>query len=250
MVHFHSSLDSRFARQLTNCVSIYLVLSQIAMMADGDARAALNLLELCVRLSSGNLSSDGVIIVQPETLKHALQRTHLLSDKAGEEHYNLISALHKSIRGSDCNASLYWMARLLEGGEDPLYIARRLVRAASEDIGLADPLALVQAVSAFQACHLIGKPECNVILAQVVAYLARAPKSNSLYVAYENIKKVISEEPNLPVPLHLRNASTKLMKDLGYGKDYKYNPDYNYVAEQSYLPECLQERKFFEFKSS
>jgi putative ATPase len=179
-------------------------------------------------------------------VKEALQKTHLLYDRAGEEHYNIISALHKSMRGGDADASLYWLGRMLEAGEDPLYVARRLVRFASEDIGLADPQALVQAVAAYQACHFIGMPECNVILAQAVAYLARAKKSNDLYLAYGEVKKDIKETEADPVPLHLRNAPTGLMKDLGYGKNYKYTPEYASPeeAKQDYLPEKLRGRKY------
>ncbi|NXF68830.1 WRIP1 ATPase, partial [Ciccaba nigrolineata] len=165
----------------------------------------------------------------------------------GEEHYNCISALHKSMRGSDENASLYWLARMLEGGEDPLYVARRLVRFASEDIGLADPLALTQAVAAYQGCHFIGMPECEVILAQCVVYFARAPKSIAVYRAYSNVKECLRTHtgPLPPVPLHLRNAPTRLMKNLGYGKGYKYNPMYQEPVEQDYLPEELKGTDFF-----
>ncbi|NWT62533.1 WRIP1 ATPase, partial [Erythrocercus mccallii] len=165
----------------------------------------------------------------------------------GEEHYNCISALHKSMRGSDENASLYWLARMLEGGEDPLYVARRLVRFASEDIGLADPLALTQAVAAYQGCHFIGMPECEVILAQCVVYFARAPKSIEVYRAYGNVKECLRMHmgPLPPVPLHLRNAPTRLMKNLGYGKGYKYNPMYKEPVEQDYLPEELKGTDFF-----
>lgn len=214
-------------------------ISYLATMANGDARSALNALELAVNASS---SSD----VDREQIAEALQRTHLLYDKDGEEHYNIISALHKSMRGSDANAALYWLGRMLEAGEDPLYVARRLVRFASEDIGLADPQALVQAVAAYQASHFIGMPECNVILAQCVAYLAKAPKSNALYTAYAQVKRDIQELPAEPVPIHLRNAPTKLMKNLGYGKDYKYTPDFDTPedAAQDYLPESLKNRTY------
>ncbi|EHB09764.1 ATPase WRNIP1 [Heterocephalus glaber] len=165
----------------------------------------------------------------------------------GEEHYNCISALHKAMRGSDQNASLYWLARMLEGGEDPLYVARRLVRFASEDIGLADPSALTQAVAAYQGCHFIGMPECEVLLAQCVVYFARAPKSIEVYSAYSNVKACLRSHqgPLPPVPLHLRNAPTRLLKDLGYGKGYKYNPMYSEPVEQEYLPEELRGVDFF-----
>jgi putative ATPase len=210
--------------------------------ADGDARTALNGLELAV--NSSPKEKDGTIPLTVEHLRSALQRTHFLYDKGGEEHYNIISALHKSLRGSDADAALYWMARMLESGEDPLYVARRLVRFASEDVGMADPNALQQAVSAYQACHFIGMPECNVILVQCAVYLAKAPKSNKLYLAYGKAASDVRELPNLPVPLHLRNAPAKLMKDLGYGKGYKYNPAFDEPVDQDYLPEQLKGRKY------
>jgi putative ATPase len=230
----------------------------LAMMSNGDARVALNALELAASTSKARNSSNadssnaGRFPLTPgitrERIADALQKTHLLYDRAGEEHYNVISALHKSMRGSDANASLYWLGRMLEAGEDPLYVARRLVRFASEDIGLADPNALVQAVAAFQASHQMGMPECNVVLAQCVAYLARAPKSNALYVAYQKVQRDIRELPTEPVPIHLRNAPTKLMKDIGYGKDYKYTPDFDRLedAKQDYLPERLQGKKYLD----
>lgn len=209
----------------------------LSVLANGDARTALNALELGTK--SGKEIDEDLV-------KESLQRSHLLYDRAGEEHYNIISALHKSMRGNDANAALYWLGRMLESGEDPLYVARRLVRFASEDIGLADPLALPQAVAAYQAAHFIGMPECNVILAQCVAYLAKAPKSNALYVAYNAIQADIHEFPTEPVPLHIRNAPTKLMKNLGYGKDYKYTPDFKTAEEaaQDYLPERLKNKRF------
>ncbi|MEK7139120.1 MAG: replication-associated recombination protein A [Patescibacteria group bacterium] len=214
----------------------------LAKMADGDARVAYNALELAV--TSGQKEGNEIVI-DDETIKEALQRSHLLYDKTGEQHYNIISALHKSLRGSDADAALYWLARMLEAGEDPLYVARRLVRFASEDVGLADPLALPQAVSAYQACHFIGLPECNVILAQVVVYLAKAPKSNALYVAYGNVRADVKETANDPVPLHLRNAPTELMKELNYGKGYKYNPDHGYQGDiQDYLPAKLKGKRY------
>uniref|UniRef100_A0A8C6ZBM6 WRN helicase interacting protein 1 n=1 Tax=Nothoprocta perdicaria TaxID=30464 RepID=A0A8C6ZBM6_NOTPE len=226
-------------------------LSTLAYLCDGDARTGLNGLQLAVqaRLAAGvatGSSTDGALITE-EHVKEGLQRSHILYDRAGEEHYNCISALHKSMRGSDENASLYWLARMLEGGEDPLYVARRLVRFASEDIGLADPLALTQAVAAYQGCHFIGMPECEVILAQCVVYFARAPKSIEVYRAYSNVKECLRMHtgPLPPVPLHLRNAPTRLMKNLGYGKGYKYNPMYKEPVEQDYLPEELKGVNFF-----
>lgn len=219
-------------------------LDYLAGLANGDARVALNALELSIKATK--FQKNGIIVVDKDVVRQSLQKTHLLYDKNGEEHYNIISALHKSMRGGGANAALYWMARMLEAGEDPLYIARRLVRFASEDVGLADPQALVQAVSAYQACHFIGVPECNVILAQAVVYLARSPKSNALYTAYGQVQKDLKELPAYPVPLHLRNAPTKLMKELNYGKDYKYNPNYQEPVEQDYLPEELQGRSYLD----
>ncbi|XP_054452009.1 ATPase WRNIP1 [Anoplopoma fimbria] len=234
-------------------------LDTIAFLCDGDARTGLNSLQLAVKAQvtsarPGPSGPDGSqeILVKEEHVKEGLQRSHILYDKAGEEHYNSISALHKSMRGSNENASLYWLGRMLEGGEDPLYVARRLVRFASEDVGMADPSALPQAVSAFQACHFIGMPECEVILAQCVVYLARAPKSVDIYKAYANVKTCLRNHkgPLPSVPLHLRNASTKLMKQLGYAKGYKYNPAFSEPVEQSYLPDELQGIDFFTWTPS
>lgn len=215
----------------------------LANVANGDARNALNTLEIASKIAP---IVKGKITITKDLVAQALQRTHLLYDRNGEEHYNIISALHKSMRGNDANAALYWLGRMLEAGEEPLYIARRLVRFASEDIGLADPNALVQAVATHQACHMIGMPECNVILAQCVAYLAQAPKSNALYEAYGQVQQDIRNLPNEPVPLHIRNAPTNLMKNLGYGKGYKYTPAFDNPgdAEQDYLPEKLKDRKY------
>ncbi len=215
-------------------------------MSGNDARTALNALELATKFSPKG--KDGAIEINSEAVKESLQKTHLLYDRAGEEHYNIISALHKSMRGSDVDAALYWLGRMLESGEDPLFVARRLVRFASEDIGLADPNALTQAVAAYQASHFNGMPECNVNLAQAVAYLARAPKSNALYTAYQSVQKDIKNLPAYPVPLHIRNAPTDLMKDIGYGKDYKYNPNFAGPVEQDYLPDELKGNKYLEEK--
>lgn len=223
-------------------------LTTLAHLCDGDARTGLNGLQLSVQssLALGPPLEMQRMIIKEEHIKEGLQRSHILYDRAGEEHYNCISALHKSMRGSDQNASLYWLGRMLEGGEDPLYVARRLVRFASEDIGLADPLALPQAVSAYQACHFIGMPECDVILAQCVMYLARAPKSIAAYSAYKKVKEHLKnyKGPLPPVPLHLRNAPTKLMKNLGYAKGYKYNPMYSEPVNQDYFPPELKGIKF------
>lgn len=188
---------------------------------------------------------EGEIVVRLVDVSEALQRSHLVYDKTGEEHYNLISALHKSMRGGDPDAAVYWLARMMEGGEGPLYIARRLVRFASEDIGLADPQALTLAVACYQACHFLGMPECNVHLAQCVVYLSLAPKSVSVYQAIEAAQKVVRETgQNEPVPLHLRNAPTGLMKQLGYGKGYIYPPYYEGQVKQEYLPPSLRGHKF------
>jgi putative ATPase len=231
------------------------VIGFLAQVADGDARSALGALELAVKSSpatvqkpvKGRVDQGGrkMVRLQLETVAKTLARSHVLYDKGGEEHYNIISALHKSMRGNNANAALYWLGRMLEAGDDPLYVARRLVRFASEDIGLADPQALVQAAAAFQATHQLGMPECNVILAQAVAYLAKAPKSNALYTAYQAVQKDIREQPNDPVPLHLRNAPTKLMKTLGYGKGYVYTPDAP-DAPQDFLPERLRKRNYLD----
>lgn len=209
----------------------------IAALSGGDARAAYSLLEA--------VSETGKEIT-PELVGEIAERSHLLYDKGGEEHYNLISALHKAMRGSDADASLYYLARMLEAGEDPLYIARRIVRFASEDIGMANSLALPQAVAALQACQMLGMPECEVHLAQAVVYMALSKKSNALYTAYGKAKQDVRDYPNEPVPLHLRNASTKLMKTLEYGKGYKYTPDYKNKkeAEQEYFPQKLKGRKY------
>jgi len=211
------------------------IINLIAEMSNGDARVALNVLEYASSLSSNITAS---------IVKEAFQKSNLFYDKDGEEHYNIISALHKSMRGSDADAALYWLARMLEAGEDPLYIARRLIRFASEDIGLANSQALEQAVAAYEACHFIGVPECNVVLAQAVVYMAKCKKSNDLYVAYEKAAADVKKYGNLPVPLHIRNAPTGLMKDLGYGKGYKYSPDYNYKEKQEYFPPELKGRKY------
>jgi putative ATPase len=215
----------------------------LAKMADGDARNALNALEMAVQ--ARKQKDTDTILISFELVKEALQRTHLSYDKDGEEHYNVISALHKSIRGSDDDAALYWLGRMLESGEDPLYVARRLVRMASEDIGLADPRALEQAVAAYKATHFIGLPECKVILAQAAVYLARAPKSNNVYKAYKRVAKDVQETRNEPVPLHIRNAPTELMKDLGYGKGYKYGHEED-DSDQEYLPDSLQGKTYLE----
>jgi putative ATPase len=213
-------------------------------MADGDARIALNVLEMAVMTTPPGRKHVRRITLK--TLEAVMQRKALLYDKDGEEHYNLISALHKSLRGGDPDAALYWLARMLEAGEDPLYIARRMVRFASEDIGNADPQALQVAVAAMQAFNFVGLPEGNLALAQAAVYLATAPKSNALYAAYLDVQKDIQRTLSLSVPLHLRNAPTRLMKELGYGKGYKYPHDFpGHHVEENYLPEDLKGRIYY-----
>jgi putative ATPase len=216
----------------------------IAQYANGDARSALNLLELSV---SAAPLVDGRRQVDAERVQQAMQRRALLYDKGGEEHYNIISALHKSMRNSDPDASVYWLARMLEAGEDPLYVARRLVRFASEDIGNADPQALVVAVAAKDAVHFIGMPEGNTALAQAAIYLATAPKSNAVYRAYSAAADDAQNDVAAPVPLHLRNAPTKLMKDLNYAKGYRYaHEEADAIADMSCLPSALEGRKYYQ----
>lgn len=211
--------------------------------ANGDPRTALNALELAVNLSRGN-------IITKQLVEDALQHKALLYDKHGEEHYNLISALHKSMRSSDPDAAVYWTARMLEAGEDPLYLARRMLRFASEDIGNADFRALLIANAVFEACDKVGMPECNVFIAQLAIYLARAPKDNSAYVAYSLAKKDAFETLNQPVPLHLRNAPTKLMKEIGYGDGYIYDHDVpGKKSGQQCLPDELKNRKYVPAKT-
>jgi len=207
----------------------------IAALSGGDARVALNILESATLLGK---------ILTVAMVKEAAQKVGLQYDKDGENHYNIISALHKSLRGSNADAALYWLARMLEAGEDPLYVARRLVRFASEDVGLANSRALEQAVAAFAACQQIGLPECKVHLAQATVYLAKCQKSNALYTAYHQAAEDAARTLNLGVPLHLRNAPTKLMKDLGYGAGYKYSPDFDYQEEQEYFPPELKGRRY------
>jgi putative ATPase len=216
----------------------------IAMYANGDARSALNLLELSVAAAP---QLDGVRRVDVARVEQTIQRRALLYDKSGEEHYNLISALHKSMRNSDPDATVYWLARMVEAGEDPLYIARRLVRFASEDIGNADPQALTVAVAAKDAVHFIGMPEGNTALAQAAIYLATAPKSNAIYEAYSHAAEDAHRDVAEPVPLHLRNAPTKLMKALDYGAGYKYaHNEADAVADMTCLPPALEGRRYYD----
>lgn len=219
-------------------------LDMIARFANGDARTALNTLEMAA--FNGKINSDGGLDIDDEMLAQCMNRRSLLYDKTGDEHYNLISALHKSMRNSDADAAVYWMQRMLYGGEDPLYIARRLVRFASEDIGMADSAALQVAVSVYQACHFLGMPECDVHLTHAVVYLSMAPKSNALYVACESCKNDIKEMPAEPVPMQIRNAPTKLMKDLEYGKGYIYAHDTEEkLTKMKCLPDSLSDRRYY-----
>ena len=219
------------------------MLKMIATFANGDARTALSTLEMVIL--NGDMDEDGIHISM-EILEQCISRKSLLYDKTGEEHYNLISALHKSMRNSDPDAAVYWLARMLEAGEDPLYIARRVIRFASEDVGLSDPRALEVAVAAYQAAHLIGMPECTVNLSEAVIYMALAPKSNALYTAYENAKKDALNHLAEPVPLIIRNAPTKLMKELNYGKDYQYaHNTKEKLTNMQCLPDSLKDREYY-----
>ena len=218
-------------------------LTAIAAFANGDARTALNTLEMTVL--NGEISPEGITVTD-EGLAQCISRKSLLYDKTGEEHYNLISALHKSMRNSDPDAAIYWMCRMLEGGENPLYIARRLIRFASEDVGMADSNALQVAVAAYQACHFLGMPECDVHLTHAVTYLAMAPKSNALYTACEECKRDVRNHRADPVPLWLRNAPTKLMKELDYGRGYQYAHDTSEkLTNMECLPESLRGREYY-----
>lgn len=219
------------------------IIETIANFANGDARSALSTLEMAVL--NGETEGDTVRVTR-ETVEQCTSKKSLLYDKTGEEHYNLISALHKSMRNSDPDAAIYWLARMLEAGEDPLYVARRVTRFASEDVGLADPKALEIAVAAFQACHMIGMPECCVHLTQAVVYLSMAPKSNALYTAYESAKKDALTMLAEPVPLIIRNAPTRLMKELNYGKGYRYAHDYEEkLTDMQCLPDSLKDKEYY-----
>jgi len=219
-------------------------LQTLVTMSNGDARVALNALEMAGQAVRPGV--DGLRRVELKDIEESLQKRALLYDKAGEQHYDIISALHKTLRGSDPDAALYWLGRMLEAGEDPLYIVRRLIRFASEDVGMADPQALVVCVAAQQAVHFIGMPECNLALAQAVVYLATAPKSNALYTAYGRVQKDVETTRNDSVPLHLRNAPTGLMKNLGYGKGYKYAHEYEgHFVEQQNLPDAMKGKRYY-----
>ena len=216
----------------------------IAEFANGDARTALSTLEMVIL--NGNVDDNGDITITKETLEQCISKKSLLYDKNGEEHYNIISALHKSMRNSDPDAAVYWLARMLEAGEDPLYVARRVTRFASEDVGLADPHALEIAVAAYHACHFIGMPECTVHLTEAVIYMSMAPKSNAMEVAYMLARRDAKEHLAEPVPLQIRNAPTKLMKELNYGKGYKYAHDYEEkMTSMQCLPDSLVGREYY-----
>ena len=238
----HALQDERgFGRQKIEIADD--ILETIAVFANGDARSALSTLEMAVLNGEGE--GDRTIVTR-ETIEQCTSKKSLLYDKTGEEHYNLISALHKSMRNSDPDAAVYWLARMLEAGEDPLYIARRVTRFASEDVGLADPRALEIAVAAYQACHLIGMPECSVHLTEAVVYMSMAPKSNALYTAYESAKRDALTMLAEPVPLIIRNAPTKLMKDLEYGKGYQYAHDAREkLTDMQCLPDSLEGKEYY-----
>ena len=235
------SVPKGFGNQQVNIQSD--MLEAIAVFANGDARTALSTLEMVILNGE---TDDNTVTVTKETLQQCTSKKSLLYDKSGEEHYNLISALHKSMRNSDPDAAVYWLARMLEAGEDPLYIARRVTRFASEDIGLADPRALEIAVAAYQACHFIGMPECTVHLTEAVVYMSMVPKSNSLYLAYEYAKKDALTQLSEPVPLVIRNGVTKLMKELNYGKGYQYAHDTDdKLTDMQCLPDSLLDREYY-----
>lgn len=219
----------------------------LVTLSNGDARSALNILEMVVATAPTSGSASEPIVISQADIENAVQHRALQYDKGGEQHYDIISALHKSVRGSDPDATLYWLSRMLEAGEDPLYVARRLVRMAVEDIGLADPQALPLAMAAQQAVHFIGMPEGALALAECAVYLATAPKSNKLYAAYGEVQRDVQQTRTDPVPLHLRNAPTKLMKNLGYGDGYKYAHNYEdaFVYQQN-LPDAIQDRRYYE----
>ena len=242
LLHIAVTDDRGFGQQRVSITQEQL--ASIARFANGDARTALNTLEMAVL--NAPVGADGGLNVTDQVLADCMNRRSLLYDKSGEEHYNLISALHKSMRNSDPDAAVYWMCRMLDGGEDPLYIARRLVRFASEDVGMADSRALQVAVSVFQACQFIGMPECNVHLAHAVVYLSLAPKSNALEVAAVEAAEAVRSAPAEPVPLQIRNAPTDLMKQLDYGKGYQYAHDYaEKMTRMQCLPDSLQGRRFY-----
>jgi putative ATPase len=235
-------LKSEMPLQLTQEAVFFL-----ASIADGDARMAINNLEIILSMSGAKASKEGSKTLEIEDLEKVFEKKAIRYDKSGEEHYNLISAFHKSLRGSDPDASLYWLGRMIHAGEDPLYIARRMVRFASEDVGCADPYALSVAVSAMEAYRFIGLPEGELALAQAAIYLSTTPKSNRTYSAYKNVKSMIRQTGTLAVPLHLRNAPTALMKSMEYGKNYRYAHDHKgAIVDQQHLPDELANHRFYE----
>lgn len=220
------------------------VLQQMANLSNGDIRSGLNILEMSTTLANSEIKNSEKAEVKEETLIETVQKP-VYYDKTGEEHYNIISAIHKSMRSSNPDAACYWVGRMLTGGEDPLYIARRMLRFASEDIGNADPNALILANSVYEACQKIGMPECEIFLMQLAIYLANAPKDNTAYLVEGQVKQDIEEYGNLPVPLNIRNAETKLMKEIGYGKGYEYDHELpNKKSDQQCMPDKLKERKY------
>lgn len=224
-----------------------IALRTIATFANGDARSALTTLEMVILNGEIRMEkTTEILTISRQMLEQCLGKKALLYDKDGEEHYNLISALHKSMRNSDADAAIYWLCRMLEAGEDPLYIARRIVRFASEDVGLADTNALTVAVNAYQSCHLIGMPECCVHLTEAAVYMSLAPKSNAMEVAYNEAKEDVARQPDAPVPLHIRNGVTSLMKEIGYGRGYQYAHDYEEkVTAMTCLPDELADREYY-----
>ncbi|NLZ24828.1 replication-associated recombination protein A [Candidatus Dojkabacteria bacterium] len=220
------------------------IIDLISTLSNGDIRSALNILEMSITLVEADKKKDKILTLSEKEIREVVQKP-LYYDKDGEEHYNIISAIHKSMRSSNADAAAYWVQRMLSAGEDPLYVARRLLRFASEDVGNSDPQALILANSVYEACQKIGMPECGVFLIQLAIYLSNAPKDNSAYMAELEIKKDIEEYGNLPVPLHIRNAPTKLMRDLNYGKGYEYDHDLaNKKSSQQCLPDRLRKRKY------
>ena len=220
------------------------VIQSIIQLSYGDARIALNILEFAIKTKTPHLK--GVIEIDRKLIQEIVQKSSLRYDKSGEEHYNVISALHKSMRDSDPDAAIYWVTRMIEGGENPLYIARRLIRFASEDVGNADPSALSITVSAMQAVHFLGMPEGDLALIQAATYLANAPKSNALYKGKQMAGQDVKEYGHLPVPMVIRNAPTRMMKDIGYGKNYQYAHDFHdTLVQQQHLPNQLKDRKYY-----
>jgi putative ATPase len=221
------------------------IIEELSLLANGDARKALNLLEVCCKMIKN--AGKGELVIDRHVLKEAYQKNIAVYDKKGEMHYDFISAFHKSMRGSDPDAALYWLARMIEGGEDPLYIMRRMVRFASEDIGNADPFALTLTISAMEAFKFIGPPEGYLALAQACIYLSLSEKSNAVYIAYNRVSKEMRNLPEYPVPMHIRNAPTKLMGEMGYGDGYLYPHDFdNAIVKQSYFPDEMKNRRYYQ----